>query len=150
MSARGPLLTHDRAGALEHAQAWLRLQLAGGPRPATRLLELAPRDGISADSLRRAKRALNVKSRRASRLGPWSWALPAGESPACGDLQEKLLEFVLERAEASELPAAERERLRKAADQLARRQQIREAGDKRDRALFASDPGRVKKRGAKE
>jgi hypothetical protein len=125
------------APALDHAQSWLRMQLAGGPKPAASLLATAGSAGISAAALRQAKRALGVESRRESRLGAWSWALPACESSARGHLQGKLLDFLLERSEEPDLPAAERRRFKREADALARRRA--EEAEAEDLAAFAAD-----------
>jgi hypothetical protein len=55
------------------AAAWLAQQLAGGPRPARRLLDAAARHGWTARQLARARRRLGVASDK-TRDG-WVWRL---------------------------------------------------------------------------
>jgi len=60
------------------AAAWLRLQLADGPRPATELTDAALRAGIPERTLDRAKRAVKVRAVQRGRDGKnvWVWFDP--------------------------------------------------------------------------
>ena len=76
--------------AVDYAETWLRTELANGPRPAAALLAKARKDGVSAATLRKAKKALDVESKRQSRLGSWAWELPADENSDMWNLQDKI------------------------------------------------------------
>ncbi len=96
------------------------MELAHGPQPAASLLAKARKHGVSAATLRKAKKALDVESKRHSRLGCWDWELPADENSDMWNLQGKIIDFLLERGEDPDLPAEERRRFRLAADKVAR------------------------------
>jgi hypothetical protein len=64
----------------DDAAGWLRNLLAHGPRPA-RDVERDARDaGYSIATVRRAKAAIGVVSRKPAFGGPWEWALPAQDA----------------------------------------------------------------------
>ena len=69
-------------GAVERAKVWLAELLKTGSREQREISELAEAEGISRATLRRAKIALHVRSRRAEFGGSWFWWLPedAGQS----------------------------------------------------------------------
>jgi hypothetical protein len=73
-----PLRPRDRA------EAWLRGQLAGGPRPAADLLAAAAAAGIPDRTLDRAKRELRARSHRVQGKdrAEWYWFDPAAPWPA--------------------------------------------------------------------
>ena len=64
---------------LDHAIAWLRAAIQTGPLHAATVPQLAQDVGISPRTLRRAKSALRIPSRRVLQsAGPaWLWSLPA-------------------------------------------------------------------------
>jgi hypothetical protein len=64
-----------RTSAVDEAAAWLRAQLAAGPRPAAELQHLAQADGIGESTLRRARERLAVRVRHAGfqHGGTWVW-----------------------------------------------------------------------------
>jgi hypothetical protein len=64
-----------KPSALDAAKAWLKLALAGGQVPSTRIESLAKKEGISARTLRRAAKAAGVVHIRIGRK-QWNWALP--------------------------------------------------------------------------
>jgi len=61
---------------LGEAKALLKDLLAEGPRNSKEVEEEAKAAGVSAATLRRAKGALGVKSRRDGQKGQWVWGLP--------------------------------------------------------------------------
>jgi hypothetical protein len=66
-------------GNRNSAQEFLLDILAGGPVLATVITERGAEKGLSSDQLKRAKRALGVRSfkkREAGLDSPWLWALP--------------------------------------------------------------------------
>jgi putative DNA primase/helicase len=64
----------------DDAAGWLRDLLAHGPRPA-RDVERDARDaGYSIATVRRAKAAIGVVSRKPAFGGPWEWTLPAQDA----------------------------------------------------------------------
>lgn len=64
--------------ARDTAKEYLRERLSGGPAPAEEVVEEAKARGIAKPTLDRAKKELNVVSRRS---GPsWCWCLPDGGS----------------------------------------------------------------------
>jgi len=66
----------------DDAANWLRDLLAQGPRPA-RDVERDARDaGYSIATVRRAKAALGVVSRKPDFGGPWEWTMPAEDAQA--------------------------------------------------------------------
>jgi hypothetical protein len=66
----------QRTTALAEAVAWLRDQLADGPKPAKTVKEAAEADGIAKRTLDRAKAELGVEATRDGFSGPWVWKLP--------------------------------------------------------------------------
>jgi putative DNA primase/helicase len=72
-----PLTNGERPTALDAVRAWLRQELAAGPRPASELLAAAEANGLSLASLRRARQAERVVVRKArGHHGAWIWSLP--------------------------------------------------------------------------
>jgi len=69
----GPVATAS-SPRLAAAMAFLR-EVLRPPRPATEVLALARRRGISPATLRRAKRALGVKAQKAGMRAGWIWAI---------------------------------------------------------------------------
>lgn len=61
------------------AETWLAEFLTHGGRPQQEVAEAAKGHGISESTLNRAKRALDVKSRKVSGDGPWFWTLPSDQ-----------------------------------------------------------------------
>ena len=61
-------------GELVRAIEWLKMFLAAGPVPATQAAYLGFADGLSESTLKRAKAALDVTSRRVG--DHWEWSLP--------------------------------------------------------------------------
>lgn len=62
--------------ALSEAEEFLREQLAAGPKPAKQLTKEATEAGISVRTLKRAKAALGVRSKKISLFDGWSWVTP--------------------------------------------------------------------------
>ncbi len=73
-------------GSLDEATEWLESQLKDGALPAKTLFSYARKEGISKITLERAKKELNVKSRRQSKgnegAGTWLWYLDGYEELA--------------------------------------------------------------------
>ena len=65
--------------ALSTAKAFLSKELAEGPVAAEQVEKNSRAAGVSNRTLKRAKRALGVVSKKQGD-GSWSWGLPAGES----------------------------------------------------------------------
>jgi hypothetical protein len=78
----------DGGKAAREAEAWLRAALAEGPVVAAALESKAEAEGVTVATLRRAKKACGVKSRRvgAGGDGGWVWALP--DQPATKGAQD--------------------------------------------------------------
>ena len=75
----------DRVSALEEAKKWLFDVLAlEGPLPAKEVLKQSDEIGISSGTLRRAREALGVITKKES--DQWVWSLPQGDQ----DDQENL------------------------------------------------------------
>lgn len=70
------LLTPRAPGKREAAVEWLKVTLANGPVPATRVQSEAKAAGITLDAIRRAKKELGIKPRQTARV--WLWELPNG------------------------------------------------------------------------
>lgn len=72
-------MTHEEMSDLEEAKAWLESQLAESTLPAKTLFAYAKKEGISERTLKRAKQALSVLSKRESAGnkggGAWVWQL---------------------------------------------------------------------------
>jgi putative DNA primase/helicase len=80
------------ASALDDAQAFLADMLADGPLPANKIFADAKGAGHSDATIRRAKTALGVESRKdgeAGIRGGWVWALPRRCSKNAEDAQQK-------------------------------------------------------------
>jgi len=60
----------------DDAAGWLGAHLADGPRPAREVEHEAREAGIALATLRRAKAAIGVRSRKPAFGGPWEWILP--------------------------------------------------------------------------
>jgi len=69
----------EQGSALSKAKAFLLKELAHGPVAAERAEKDARGAGVSARTLKRAKRELGVVSKKEGD-GSWSWALPKGEA----------------------------------------------------------------------
>jgi hypothetical protein len=132
------------SAALEFAQAFLRRELANGPRPTADVIEAMPA-GLSLITLKRAKRQLGVASVRQG-FGPggsWRWFLPPEDDPLWPTPHgERPSRNGHEHGHAVGLTSAEREWLRAEIDRR-RRAHTREGGRKSDRELFKNDPGRI-------
>lgn len=64
-------------GELEEATAWLREALGEGPVPTTAIMSRAKEMGMSAVTVRRAKRDLGIRADKGNkRTDGWTWALP--------------------------------------------------------------------------
>ena len=63
----------------DEATQWLTDALADGRRPAQELFAEAAKDGITAGTLKRAKRELDVIAKKGGWKGGWSWGLPGHE-----------------------------------------------------------------------
>jgi RecA-family ATPase len=71
----------EPAGATAEAIAFLRAELAEGPRTVPQLREASDAAGLSSDTVKGAKSKAGVKSEKTKSVanGPWRWALePAG------------------------------------------------------------------------
>ena len=77
-----------RYSALDEAQEFLRLQLADAPVPADVIKRLAQAAGIARATLRRAKHALGVLSKKSGMEGHWMWRLPANMLTVREDAQQ--------------------------------------------------------------
>lgn len=66
-------------GALSEARRFLRELLSEGAKPAGEVEEEAKAAGISASTLRRAKKALGIKVSKVGFDGAWYWSLPVEE-----------------------------------------------------------------------
>ncbi|MEO7178654.1 MAG: bifunctional DNA primase/polymerase [Allosphingosinicella sp.] len=64
--------------ALIEAQNFLEDQLGLGPKPGGEVLRAARAAGFSEKTIRRAKGALGVMSKKMGQAGPWVWVLPEG------------------------------------------------------------------------
>jgi hypothetical protein len=79
LSADDALSNRDAGGGRterEDVAEWLTELLAGGPRPACDVEREARAAGHSMATVRRAKAAIGVKSRKCAFGGGWEWALP--------------------------------------------------------------------------
>jgi hypothetical protein len=72
---------------LEAARLFLEGMLASGPMPEVEIEERASLEGISAATLRRAKKALGVKPQKRGVLGGWWWSLPTAGRANVEDAQ---------------------------------------------------------------
>jgi archaellum biogenesis ATPase FlaH len=70
-------------GKLAQACEWLKSALVSGEQKQEEIQSLAKSEGISQATLRRAKKTLNLNSRKDGLTGPWIWSLPedAHDSP---------------------------------------------------------------------
>lgn len=69
----------DAKAERDEAVEFLRVELAGGERPARAIQEAAKAAGVGPGSLRRAKRQLGVKRKKEDFQGGWVWWLPEGD-----------------------------------------------------------------------
>ncbi len=78
--------TADKPDALGEAMDWLAATLADGPKAAREVIAEAREDGISEQTMRRAKRTLCVRAIRPDgQTGPWSWTMgPDGQGSSHG------------------------------------------------------------------
>lgn len=78
----GALASGDSGGRTERDDAadWLQAFLADGPRPAREVEHEAREAGYSLATLRRAKAAIGVLSRKPDFDGPWEWCLPSQDA----------------------------------------------------------------------
>ncbi len=85
---RSPIDPEERS-AIDEAKAFLRAELAAGPRSVAELKTAAARATISETTLKRAKRELGIRSldiRDAdNKIVAWRWDLPASEVHEPGD-----------------------------------------------------------------
>lgn len=65
-----------RGAERREAIAWLREQLAGGPRPASDVIELGGQLGFNERTLQRAFKLLGGVRKREGFCGRWTWELP--------------------------------------------------------------------------
>jgi hypothetical protein len=63
----------SQRSALESAKTLLRTELAHGPRPAREIETAAAELQLSSTTMKRARKALGVKSERAGGVGPNGW-----------------------------------------------------------------------------
>jgi len=68
-------------GALAEAKEWLLDCLLDGPKPHKAILKAATNEGHSKTTLKRAKKALGVVSRKSSLNGGWEWFYPGAMTP---------------------------------------------------------------------
>jgi putative DNA primase/helicase len=68
----------DRKGALQEAKDFLRDALKNGARSATEVEAEAEGEGISERTLRRARKALGVRTQKVGMPGAWVWQLDEG------------------------------------------------------------------------
>lgn len=78
----------DGGGALGEALEWLRDEMTNGPQPSKEIIKRAEDDGIPERTLRRAKKALGIQSKRLGHdsAGAWAWVLPTLPSENLGSL----------------------------------------------------------------
>ena len=72
----------------ERAQEWLSALLKSGSREEQEIRSLAESEGFSRATLRRAKDALRVKSRKGTFGGSWIWSLPEDGPKEASDPDE--------------------------------------------------------------
>jgi hypothetical protein len=77
--AEVPALKPRKVTELQRAKTFLAEALSGEPMLATAIEKLAIKAGISKRTLRRAAKALKVKSRRKGNRGPRSWSMIRAE-----------------------------------------------------------------------
>jgi hypothetical protein len=66
----------NRGAERREAAAWLREQLAGGPKPASEVIELGEQDGFTKRTLQRALKEVGGERTKDAFNGPWLWSLP--------------------------------------------------------------------------
>jgi hypothetical protein len=77
------LAERPRRGAkLDEAVAFLREELADGPRPVSEIQALASEADISSETLRRARKVLGAESVKSGFDGGWEWLLPNTDAHA--------------------------------------------------------------------
>ena len=76
-------------GALAEAKAWLLHWLLDGPKPPSEIFKAATIEGHSKITLKRAKKALGVVSRKSSLKDGWEWFCPSAMTPTREGAQEK-------------------------------------------------------------
>lgn len=68
----------ERGARREEACEWLKEILANGPVPEPQIKAKAQHDGLKWRTVKRAKAALRIRSKKASMGGGWLWELPEG------------------------------------------------------------------------
>jgi hypothetical protein len=117
-------MTRPALSALAVAEAFLRQELAHGPRHGVELIAEAQARGVSPSTLAAAKRSVGIRSRRESwgpqhsGAGRWVWELDPEQRRR--ELRERLLEHLGEAVERSNLDRATRAQLKRIRNQLAR------------------------------
>ena len=76
--------TKQQAGAMCAVMVWLSAFLAGGGKPSTEVLEAGKAKNFSERTMKRAKDALNISSRKVGK-GGWIWEFPAPEENPASD-----------------------------------------------------------------
>jgi hypothetical protein len=61
--------------ALDDAKTFLRMALASGPRPVATLQQEAANRGLSWITVKRAKKAVGIQSRKIDLMAGWEWSL---------------------------------------------------------------------------
>ncbi|WP_423378725.1 AAA family ATPase [Burkholderia sp. LMG 32019] len=86
---------NDDGGERADAEYFLRDMLANGPLPAKRIFAEANNAGFSQITIKRAKKALGVESRKEGMEGVWKWALLAegDHSSSKGIKSENVIPF---------------------------------------------------------
>jgi hypothetical protein len=77
----GPELTAEETGAIAEAKDFLLSALAKGARPMKEIEAEASQEAISESALKRAKKALGVRSDKPGMTAGWQWSLPEGDQP---------------------------------------------------------------------
>jgi hypothetical protein len=74
--AIGEPASNPKGNAVDDAMAFLRCELADGPKPATAVFAAAKNAGIAPRTLRRAADRTGVKPHKAGYRGEWVWSFP--------------------------------------------------------------------------
>ena len=69
----------EARSTVDRAKEWLTDLLRSGSKGTKEIFELAEAEGFKEKTIRRAKNALNIESRKATFGGGWIWWLPANE-----------------------------------------------------------------------
>jgi hypothetical protein len=76
-----------------NAESWLEELLSSGPTPQQRVEAEAKSENFSWATIRRAKHALGVRSRKASIGGGWLWELPESEDEQAPQIRDEDIPF---------------------------------------------------------